>query len=417
MKNRFFYFLIIFMLFSSASFAQIDEWRGPGRTGIFNESNLLKEWPVEGPEMKWLVEDLPAGYSSMSIDGETIFLTGKDRDMDVLVAIGLDGKEKWRTSYGRAWQGSFPESRCTPTIDGDRLYVSSGSGDLACIQKNTGKIIWQVKGIESFNMRFHLWGVAESLIVHEDKVFFSPIGDKTTTVALDKMTGETIWMTKSIKDSLAYVSPILINYTGKDIYVNVSASNIYGVDISNGKILWTYDYHSLETPPGHKNAPIINCNTPVYQDGNILVTSGYDHTSVMLQLSEDGNDVEYLWHNSTMDTHHGNVVLLDGYIYGSNWINNGMGNWCCVNWETGELMYEEKWNNKGAVISADGMLYCYDEKRGNLGIVNPTPEKFDLVSSFRIENGSGPHWAHPVIYKGILYVRHGDALMAFNIAE
>jgi hypothetical protein len=110
------------------------------------------------------------------------------------------------------------------------------------------------------------------------------------------------------------------------------------------------------------------------------------------------------------------LVKKGNYIYGSNWQNNGSGNWACLDWNTGKIMYETKWYNKGAIISADGMLYCYEEKTGNLAIVNPTPEKFDIVSSFKIPFGTGPHWAHPVIHDKILYVRHGDALMAYSIA-
>ena len=68
-----------------------------------------------------------------------------------------------------------------------------------------------------------------------------------------------------------------------------------------------------------------------------------------------------------------------------------------------------------SVIAAEGMLYIYDEKRGNVGLVKATPGGFDLISSFRIREGAGPHWAHPVIHKGMLYIRHGNALMVYNI--
>ena len=90
---------------------------------------------------------------------------------------------------------------------------------------------------------------------------------------------------------------------------------------------------------------------------------------------------------------------MDGYIYGANWLNNANGNWSCIDWNTGEKMWEEEWNCKGSVISAEGMLYIYDEKRGNVGLLDATSEKFDLVSSFHITQGdSGPFWAHPVIH-------------------
>jgi hypothetical protein len=80
-------------------------------------------------------------------------------------------------------------------------------------------------------------------------------------------------------------------------------------------------------------------------------------------------------------------------------------------------MYEKKWITKGSIIAADGMLYCYDERKGNLALVNATPEKFDRVSSFKVPLGSGQHWAHPAISDGRLYVRHGEALMVYDIKD
>jgi outer membrane protein assembly factor BamB len=145
------------------------------------------------------------------------------------------------------------------------------------------------------------------------------------------------------------------------------------------------------------------------------VTSGYDHVGVKFKLTNGGSGIEQVWVNKDLDNHHGQVVLVDGYIYGSNWIDNGNGNWVCVDWITGETKYEKKWVTKGSITAADGKLYCYEERRGNLALVEPTPDDFNIISSFRITKGSGPHWTQPVIHKGILYIRHGEALMAFNI--
>jgi hypothetical protein len=79
-------------------------------------------------------------------------------------------------------------------------------------------------------------------------------------------------------------------------------------------------------------------------------------------------------------------------------------------------MYDNKWNgNKGSIIYADGMLYCYDENTGDVALVKPSPKRFEIVSSFRVTEGSGQHWAHPAISDGRLYIRHGDALMAYDI--
>ncbi len=406
---------IIFSLFISKVYSQeFSEWRGPGRTGVYNETGLLKIWPAEGPKMLWFNDSLPDGHSSVAIANNSVYLTGKVDSTDVLIALDLNGKLKWKIPYGRSWNQSFPESRCTPTVEGNRVYVSSGMGDIACIDATSGKIIWSLKAGTDLGTKFNDWGVAESLLIKGEKLYFSPVGKKTTTIAIDKLTGKIIWKSESIGDSLAYVSPILINYAGKDIIVNIAASYVFAVNAENGKILWKFNHKTLMPPP-EDWAPIIKCTTPLYSEGKIYFTGGYNHIGAMLKMNEDASDVKLLWTDTTLDNHHGGVLKIGKYIYGSNWTNNSNGNWCCIDWETGKAKYDTKWKTKGSIISADGMLYCYEEKTGNLALVPVNPDKFEITSSFKIPYGKGPYWSHPVIKNGILYVRHGTALMAYSI--
>ena len=143
---------------------------------------------------------------------------------------------------------------------------------------------------------------------------------------------------------------------------------------------------------------------------SVLATNGS-----LKALKSPANDAWRKWFETTLDCHHGHVVLVDGYIYGSSWDGNGDGNWVCVNWNTGKVMYDTKWFCKGAILYADGRLYCYEEKKGNLALVEATPKEFKPISSFKVPLGNGKHWAHPAISDGRLYVRHGDALMAYDI--
>jgi outer membrane protein assembly factor BamB len=198
------------------------------------------------------------------------------------------------------------------------------------------------------------------------------------------------------------------------------ANNLIGVNSTDGKILWSFKYSGLEPEKSLKvwpGAPKINTITPLYKDGWLYVTGGYDHVGAMFRLSEDASSIKLAWTDSLLDCHHGGVVLIDGNIYGSNWIDNSRGNWCCIDWQSGKSMYEARWQTKGSVIAADRMLYLYDEKNGNVGLVRPDSEKFVLVSSFKIPDGKGPCWAHPGIKDGILYIRHGDVLMAYDIRK
>jgi outer membrane protein assembly factor BamB len=404
--------LLLTFFFSMVCNAQISEWREENRTGVSSETGLLKSWPAEGPELLWTNPELSKGYSSPSFGNNTIYITGNNGADDVLFALDMSGKMLWQTIMGRAWNGSNPESRATPTVEGNKVFTCSGFGDLACIDGTTGKMIWSYKASEMNKGTYGMWGIAESLLIDGDKVYFSPGGPETMTIALNKTTGEVIWKSVSLDDKPGYVSPILVNYAGLKMIVDVSLGHVFAVDASNGEILWKV---ALEKPAGF-DWDLIMCVTPLYDNGMIYATGGYDVGGMMIKMGADVKSATVAWTDKVLDVHHGGVVLVDGYIYGSNWLNNGDGNWCCINWTKGEKKWEEHWNCKGSIISAEGMLYIYDEKRGTVGLFKASPEKFDLVSSYKITQGdAGPFWAHPVIHNGVLYIRHSNALMAYDI--
>jgi outer membrane protein assembly factor BamB len=410
MKNAIF-LLTVWLLFQSNLQSQVlSEWRGIGRTGVYNETGLLKEWPENGPSLLWSISNLPIGNSSVSIANGMIFTTGLHVDFDAIVAMDMQGNVKWQKPFGRAWTQSYPDSRATPTIDGDLVYVASGMGDLACFKALTGELVWDRKVSEEYKGTYGRWGLAESLFILDNKVFFTPGGDETTMVALDKFNGKTLWKSKSLKEKPSYTSPMVIDYGGRKTIVNVTENSIFGVNPDNGEIIWTFDFGKYAEERNN------NINTPIYHDGHIFVTSGYNHKSVMLKLSHDATSVSLVWVDEVLDVHHGGAVKVGNYIYGSNWKHNSMGNWVCLDWETGKVMYEKEWINKGSIISADEMLYCYEEKTGNIALVKPTPEDFKVVSSFKINSNRGPFWAHPVIKDGRLYIRHRNSLFVYNIA-
>jgi outer membrane protein assembly factor BamB len=418
MKNILLTVIYIIASLNLSSGQKISEWRPDNRTGVSSEKGLLKSWPSAGPALIWLNVELPSGFSSASFGKNSIFVTGAKDKSDVLIALDTLGKIKWQTPYGKSWDKSYPDSRCTPTVEGNKVYVSSGSGEVACIDALGGKIIWSVNASEIYKGTFGPWGIAESLIVDGDKVYFTPGGSETMTVALNKNTGKLVWKSESLNDRPAYISPILISYSGKRMFVNISASYVYAMDPATGKIIWSIKHSEINSKKaiaGWDDAPACICVTPLYYDGKIYVSGGYDHGGIMLKMTDGGTKVAVDWTDDVLDIHHGGAVLVNGFIYGANWINNGDGNWCCIDWKTGQKKYEEHWKCKGSVISAEGLLYIYDEKSGNVGLVKANPDKFDMISSFKISKGSGPYWAHPVIHNGKLFIRHGKALMVYNI--
>jgi outer membrane protein assembly factor BamB len=404
-------FILIFFVCSNSFAQEFSEWRGKGRTGVYDETGLLKEWPVDGPKMIWFNDSIPDGYSSVSIANNMIYLTGLVDTMDVLVALDMQGKELWQTPYGLAWDASYQNSRATPTVENDRVFLSSGKGEVACLDAKSGEIVWKYEASKVHKGTFPRFGLSESVLIDEKRVFFTPGGNQTTMIALDKNTGKLLWESKSLRDNPSFCSPLMIEENGKKLIVNVIENYIFGILPEDGKIVWTYDFGQYKK--GRNN----NTNTPIYYNKGLFVTSGYDHSSVKLKLSDDLSKASLAWIDTVLDIHHGGVVKIGNYLYGANWEHNRMGHWVCLNWETGKAQYETEWKNKGSIIAADGMLYCFEEKTGYLALVEVDPKEFKVISSFKIPKGTGPYWAHPVINNGVLYIRHGKALMAFDIKK
>ncbi len=388
------------------------QWRGPRRDGVSTESNLLRAWPQGGPRLLWSASGAGPGYSSPSIANGRVYVTGGN-EKEKLTAFDLQGRLQWTRTYGKAWTQSFPDARSTPTVIGDRVYVISGAGEIACLDVADGRILWSLDAMEQYGGRPGPWGTAESPLIVGDKLIYTPGGAKTAVVALDRGTGQTSWMTESLDDQGGYVSPIAIEIGGRTQIVAMTGNYVLGVDAETGAVDWQVRFGDISAT--ENGGGDITTNTPLHRDGRLFVTSGYDHAGVMIRLARDGKDAQVEWVQPVLDNHHGHVVLVGGHLYGSNWLNNKEGHWACLDWQTGKPAYEAPWMTKGAIIAADGMLYCYDERRGHLALVKATPDGFQVVSSFRVELGDGPHWSHPAISNGVLYVRHGNVLMAYDI--
>ena len=412
MKNLLLGFVILTFFLDSN--AQLTQWRGPNRDGQFTESGLLKSWPESGPELLLEVEKIGKGWSSpICVDG-TIYTTGMIDTLDYLTSIDMEGNINWQVSYGRSWNKSFPDTRSTPTVEDDRIYVQSGTGRLVCLNRETGNEIWAVDVDKDFETEYHIWGNSETPLIVDDKVICSPGGKKTSIVAFNKMTGELIWQSKSLGGPRAYASATIYEYKDFRYVLAVIGRDLIALQPETGEIIWSYRYFNPEK--WQKQSGLIWTNTPVFFEDEIFLTMGYDYHAVMLNMDSTGTSVSEKFVDQTFDNHHHGVIYHDGHLYGSNWQNNKRGKWICMKWETGEIISVNAWDTKGAMIMADGLLYMYNEK-GNVGIVKPDPKGFEVISQFKITQGAGTHWAHPFIADGKLFLRHGDVLMVYNIKE
>ncbi len=404
---------ILLLLCSPVHGQEIAQFRGPSRDGIYPETGLLKKWPEAGPKLELQIIGIGKGYSQPVVYKGVIYITGIQQDtLDVISAYDLKGKLLWKKVYGHAWANSYPGNRCTPTIYNDKIYLVGGMGVVCCLDVNDGRIMWTQDAQNQFEGKYHDWGIAESVLLTDQAAIYVTGGELTSVVAFDKITGNLLWKTKSLGGLRAYASSLLIERNGLKIIVAQTGNDLIGINSLNGDILWNFNLLPYQTTKMGKG---VNTNMPIYHDGKILWTSGYDHPAILFSLSEDGRSVSLKWKNDTLDTHHGGDVLIDGNIYGTNWEGNSKGRWVSLNWESGKTNWIKDWFTKGSIISADGLLYCFEEKGGNVALVQPDVSDFKLISTFRIEGGEGPYWAHPAIYDGKLYLRHGNILLIYSI--
>lgn len=400
MRNK----AIVTVLLLTASiflFAQTPtRWRGPHGNGNYDDTGLLRSWPVEGPQVLWSYEQLGAGFSSPVVIHNKIYTSGTEENTGYVYALTNEGKLLWKAPYGPEFTESYPGSRSTPVIVGDLLYQYSGLGVVTCMDAGTGKVKWQKDTFKEFGGRNIQWGVTETFVIEGDMLYVTPGGPEKTLVALNRKNGELLWSVNIKEDLSGYCTPLLVKIPGRTLLVTHTGSYIAGVDAVKGKLLWVHH---------HPNQWSVQANTPIYHDGALFCFSGYGQGGVKLKLSADGSSVHPEWVTKTMDNRIGGAVLVNGAIYGS---GDKSRYWMAVDWKTGEEKHQLKGLANGTAIAADGLLFGYTE-RGELFLADPGELK--IISQTKVTQGTAQHWAHPVIDSGRLLVRHGNALIAYKI--
>lgn len=396
-------FLLIFVAFASFGNAQdAVQWRYD-RTGIYKETGLLKSWPEAGPQLLWNYDGLGEGHSSVAVSASgKLYITGMTDGKGFIYAFDTNGKLLNKQEYGPEWNKSYNGTRGTVTPDNDKLYLISGQGEIVCFNESDLKILWKKNMFTDFDGSNITWGICESPLIVDDKLIVSVGGKENNVVALNKNTGALLWACQGEGDLSAYGSPIYLGDLKTPQVVVMMTKHILGIDIATGKKRWSFE---------HINQHGVHPNVPVYADNSLLFTSGYGKGSVMLRLTNEGNSVEKVWESPDLDSRIGAVVKIGDYLYGSGDKNRF---WFCLDWKTGEIKYKDNALGIGNVIACDGMLYCYSD-RGDLALVKINPEKFEMTGKFKITLGTDQHWAHPIIYKGVMYVHHGNTLMAYKI--
>jgi len=382
------------------------QWRGPQRSGVATEAGLLKSWPAAGPKVVWSISGLGEGYGSIAIKGDRILVQGVSNGQSAVFCLNrADGKTVWVSPLGaRLGQDRGPGPRGTPTTDGDRLYALTENGELACLKLADGAVVWRRNILKEFHGTNPKWLISESPLIDGDHVIVTPGGGGASIVALDKMTGKTVWTTKELNDEAGYSSCVLTDVQGVHTIVGFTGRAGVGVRALDGKLMWRYEQVSNRTA---------NIATPIVSDNKVFYSSAYGTGCVLLGLSAQEGEVKtsQIYFSKEMMNHHGGLVLVDGYLYG---YHNSI--LTCMEFATGKTMWRDRAVGKGTLTYADGRLYLLSEDNV-VGLAEATPAGYHETGRFRIADQGWPSWAHPVVCGGKFYIRNQGTLGCYDVKQ
>ena len=378
------------------------QWRGPNRDGRSAERGLLQTWPAGGPPLAWQAKGAGEGYSSFAAADGRLITLGARGDREYVIAFdAASGKQLWATAHGRRFgndRGDGP--RGTPTVEGDRIYAFGASGDLSVLEASSGKVLWTVNVLQKFGGSNITWGLSESPLVLADRILVNAGGPQSSIVALNKKDGAVLWRSQS--DEAGYSSAVLHEGGGVREAIFFTGQRALGVDVADGRLLWSYDKVANGTA---------NIATPIVRGNQVFLSSDYGTGAALLELTPGGGTVSAreVYFTREMRNHHASSVLIGDYLYGfSSAILTAM------RFDSGQVAWRDRSVGKGSVVFADGRLYLFSEN-GVAGLAEAAPDAYREHGRFQIKTGSLPTWAHPIVSGGKLFLRDQDTIYAYNV--
>ncbi|MDA3823733.1 MAG: PQQ-like beta-propeller repeat protein [Bacteroidales bacterium] len=400
--------IIIFLGLTPGCKNEIAQWRGPDRNGIFQEIDLLDQWPEDGPELLWIYEGLGRGYASPAVTKDMIFVNGEQDGKSYLFALDMDGKISWKSPNGDAFLGegfssTYPGARSTPTVFNNLVYTSGGEGRIACFETSSGEEKWAVN-ITDLGGEVGYFGYSESLAVDEKHLYCFPGGSETNMAALDRFSGELAWASEVLKDTFAYGSPVLVDMDDREVLITTSRHNIFTLDRRNGELLGSYKLEGYEYDGEH-------CNSVVYEDGFVYFVANdtKGQGALKLKLENGGNRLTEVWRNPEIMNNFGGFVIVDDHLFTTLKGNQLVS----LDAESGSITDSLKVGT-GSIIYSDNKFFCYSYI-GAVYLISYNEGDMEISSKFRVKGGSGQHFSHPVLSDKMMYIRRGNSLMAYRV--
>ena len=375
--------LVVWVVASGAGWSDWPRFGGPHGNGVADAKGLMKRWPAGGPRVLWTVP-LGAGYGGPIVaDGKVYVLDRVVAKQDVLRCWDLNtGKELWKFAVDAPGKISHPGSRSHPTV-GDRYIFFVGTyGELYCISKASHRPVWHKNIRDLYGGRQPHWAFSQSPALYKDAVIVTPIGTKAGVVALQRSTGKELWRSQPLQGGIGYTSPVITRIGGVDQVLAVTTTQTVGVDLRNGKVLWSYRDWKCQIP--------IASPFPV-GDGRIFLTGGYGAGAALFKVQKTGSEFTCttLFRTKECNGQIHQPLLYKGYLYlNGNDKKKRNGLMCLdlngkVRWQTGTRPGFD-W---GGLLLADGMIYVVDANTGELCLVKPDPSRYIEVGRVKLLGG------------------------------
>jgi outer membrane protein assembly factor BamB len=440
---------------------------GPRGDNTSIETGLLEKFPTNGVAIVW-EKAIGTGYSAPSVrDGKLVLFHRVGGEEIVQSVDAATGKDGWRYSYPSAYVDPYGYNngpRGTPLLTETRCYTFGAEGKLLCLDRATGKLIWQRDTAKDWNVPEAFFGVGSTPLLEAGRLIVMVGGQPNSgVVALDPETGKTIWENvgktnwngaitigwraerpyewSGVEKQASYSSPVAATIHGRRHVFCLMRQGLVSLNPTNGEINFSRWFQSFANDS-------VNAMVPVVQGDLVLISAAYYRVgALLLRVKPDGKAFEEVWRipqhpmdardrdpetgrwkQPVLEIHWNTPVLDDGYLYAFSGRNEPDATFRCVEFNTGKLMWsrDERWAphssrqpdvfGRGSAILAEGKLIALGEG-GLLGLFKPNPQRLEEISRWQVPSLHYSCWAAPVLSNRKLYLRSEDRLVCVDLAR